>query len=95
MEDRIIHSEEINNTAQNSSGHGCSCGTDNAPGKKQPVNIFNEIAFLTVPDMFLLHIRYGFLFPQIINQIRNDSETDISEICRGHLIFFFKCAGKM
>lgn len=47
MEDRIIHSEEINDTAQNSSGHGCSCGTDNAPGKKQPVNIFNEIAFLT------------------------------------------------
>ena len=43
MEDRIISQEDINRQAAS----GCSCGADNAPGKKQPINIFNEIAFLT------------------------------------------------
>ncbi len=47
MEDRIISQEDINRQAAETNRSGCSCGADNAPGKKQPINIFNEIAFLT------------------------------------------------
>ena len=47
MEDRIISQEDINRQTSETTKIGCSCGADNAPEKKQPINIFNEIAFLT------------------------------------------------
>lgn len=47
MEDKIIDNVQTNPQTDEQNTHGCSCGADNAPGKKQPVNIFNEIAYLT------------------------------------------------
>ncbi|MBQ9062029.1 MAG: hypothetical protein IJ121_04245 [Eubacterium sp.] len=47
MEDKIVNTDEMSLTAGEQQTNGCSCGADNAPGKKQPINIFNEIAYLT------------------------------------------------
>ena len=42
--DSILHADQ---TVSGGTGHGCSCGSAEPEGRKQPVNIFNEIAYLT------------------------------------------------